>query len=259
MAYSVTPLTYSVVLPTHNEEGLLEQSVLEILKGLRDRGDPFEIIVVENGSVDGTLRIAERLQADHDEMRLLQLADADYGSAIRAGLLSAVGDIVVHFDVDYFDLRFLGAASALVSSGAAGIVLASKRAPGARDRRPVSRRLLTAGFATAMRLLLRLPVTDSHGMKVLSRTSCVDIARTCSMTGSLFDVELVLRASRAGVPIAELPAEVSELRPPRTPVLGRTIESAAGLLHLRAMLRRESGRHGALRAGRHGALRRRRR
>lgn len=59
------------------------------------------------------------------------------------------------------------------------------------------------------------------------------------MTGALYDVELVLRASRAGVRIAELPADVAEIRPPRTPVWQRSIESATGLVHLRVLLWRE--------------------
>jgi len=236
----MTAPAYSVVLPAHNEEGLLEPTILEIRKGLRDREEPFEILIVENGSSDATGRLALRLAEEHAEIRVLSLPVADYGRAVATGLLAATGDLIVHFDVDYYDLGFLDEAATLVRSGRAGIVLASKRAPGARDRRPLVRRILTAGFATAMRLLLEMPVSDSHGMKVLSRRPCQEIAGRCTMTGPLFDVELVLRAARAGVAIAELPAEVSELRPPRTPVTRRAIESAAGLIRLRMLLRRES-------------------
>jgi hypothetical protein len=151
----------------------------------------------------------------------------------------ARGAIVVHFDVDYVDVGFLEKGEAIVESGAAGIVLASKRMPGSTDRRPAGRRLLTAGFTFAMRLLLQLPVTDAHGIKVLSRAQCAEAARACRMTGALYDVELVLRAGRAGVRIAELPIDVHELRPPRTPVWKRSIESGIGLLRLRLLLWRE--------------------
>jgi len=232
--------SYSVVLPAHNEQNLLEPTVREILKGLRDREESFEIVVVENGSSDATGRLALRLGDENPEISVRRLPVADYGRAVATGLAAARGDLIVHFDVDYYDLGFLDEATALVRSGRAGIVLASKRAPGARDRRPLVRRLLTAGFATAMRLLLRMPVSDSHGMKVLLREPCQEIARRCSMTGSLFDVELVLRAARAGVAIAELPADVRELRPPRTPVTRRALESAAGLVRLRMLLWREA-------------------
>jgi len=230
---------YSVVLPAHNEADLLEESVRDLAKAMRERGEGFEIVVVENGSTDGTAALAERLSRDDAAVRVLTLPCADYGAAIAKGFEVARGEIVVHFDVDYLDTGFLWKAVAIIDSGAAGIVLASKRAPGATDRRPFTRRILTAGFTIAMRLLLQLSVTDTHGMKVLSRSQCAEAARACKMTGALYDVELVLRALRAGVRVAELPADVSELRPPRTPVWRRSIESAVGLLRLRLLLWQE--------------------
>jgi len=232
-------LRCSVVLPAHNEVDLLESSVRDLVKAMRDRGEAFEVVIVENGSTDGTLALAQRIQAEKSEVRVVTLPVADYGAAVARGFDEATAPVVVHFDVDYVDLGFLEKALALIDAGAAGIVLASKRAPGAKDRRPPLRRLLTAGFTLAMRVLLQMPVSDAHGMKVLSRLQCAQAARESTMTGSLWDVELVLRASRAGVRVAELPAEVAELRPPRTPVWQRSIESGAGLIRLRVLLWRE--------------------
>jgi glycosyltransferase involved in cell wall biosynthesis len=232
----------SIVLPAYNEADLLEESIRDLVKAMRDRDEAFEIVIVENGSVDSTAALAERICLDNPEVRLVRLQTADYGAAVAKGFEVAGGRIVVHFDVDYVDLGFLEKGAAIIDSGVAGIVLASKRAPGSRDRRPVARRLLTAGFSLAMRFLLQLPVSDAHGMKVLSRRQCAEAARACRMTGALYDVELVLRASRAGVRVAELPVDVRELRPPRTPVWKRSVESAVGLLRLRLLLWQEAAR-----------------
>lgn len=234
----------SIVLPAHNEVDLLEESVRDLVKAMRERTESFEIVIVENGSDDGTADLAERIRLDTPEVRLVMLPRADYGAAVSKGFEVARGEIVVHFDVDYVDVGFLEKGEAIVDAGAAGIVLASKRLPGSTDRRPVTRRLLTAGFTLAMRLVLRVPVSDAHGMKVLSRPQCADAARACRMTGALYDVELVLRASRAGVRIAELPIDVRELRPPRTPVWHRSIESGIGLVRLRVLLWQERLRRG---------------
>lgn len=232
-------LRRSIVLPAHNEAGMLAGTVESLLVALREAGAPFEIIIVENGSTDGTAAVAARLAESADEVRTVSLPVADYGAAETMGFEMARGDVVVHFDVDYVDVGFLEKAEAIIDSGAAGIVVASKRAPGARDRRPLSRRILTRGFTLSMRLLLKVPVSDAHGMKVLSRQQCAAAARACRVTGSVRDVELVLRASRSGVRIAELPADVRELRPARTPVWRRSLESAAGLLRLRLVLWQE--------------------
>lgn len=232
-------LRRSVVLPAHNEAALLEGSVDNLLRSLREGGELFEMIIVENGSTDGTGAIAAALAERNEEVRLVRLPVADYGAAVAKGFEVARGDIVVHFDVDYVDVAFLAKAEAIIDAGVAGIVLASKRAPGATDRRPLSRRVLTLGFTLLMRVLLNVPVSDAHGMKVLSRQQCAPAAMACRLTGPVHDVEMVLRASRAGVRIAELPADVRELRPPRTPVWRRSIESGAGLLHLRLLLWQE--------------------
>ena len=83
----MTALALTVVMPAFNEAEILESSVKSVVEGLRDRGEPFELIVVENGSTDGTAAIADALAASEPEVRVEHRADADYGRALRAGLL----------------------------------------------------------------------------------------------------------------------------------------------------------------------------
>lgn len=198
------------------------------------------MIVIENGSTDRTLEIAETLAVDRPQLRVISKPWADYGGALAAGLKAATGTLVVNFDVDYYDTHFLERAEKLLAEGDAAIVVASKTAPGAVDKRPWLRRLLTAGFTTALRVGFGLPVSDAHGMKVMRRATVAPIADGCKMRGSLFDVELVLRAGRLGIAVAEIPAIVEERRPPRTAVWKRSIESMRGLLKLRILLWRET-------------------
>lgn len=235
-----TPLL-SVVLPAHNEISLLGSTVTNLATGLDARGLDYEIIVAENGSGDGTLRLARLLAAQLDKLRVLTLPLGDYGAALAAGFAAARGTYVINFDVDYYDLTFVDAAMAALQTGEATIVLASKRAPGASDRRPVVRRVLTLAFATASQLALGLEVSDAHGMKALRRDTLVPVVDRCVMRGSLFDVEMVVRAGRAGLAVKEVPAVVVERRSPRTPVWRRSVESLVGLLRLRLVLRAESG------------------
>jgi glycosyltransferase involved in cell wall biosynthesis len=54
----------SVVMPAYNEAGILATSVKDVVEGLRDRDERFELIVVENGSTDGTLALGEQLAAE---------------------------------------------------------------------------------------------------------------------------------------------------------------------------------------------------
>lgn len=85
----------------------------------------------------------------------------------------------------------------------------------------------------AMRTSLGLPVSDAHGMKAIDRAAVSPCVAASEMGGSLFDVELVLRAHRAGLTIHEQPVQVEEIRSPRTPVWRRSLESMRGLVRLR--------------------------
>jgi glycosyltransferase involved in cell wall biosynthesis len=231
----------SVVVPAHNEQDYLEAAVVDLVKGLRSRDRSFEIIVCENGSGDATAALAADLATRFDEVRSLSAGRADYGRALRAGFLAAEGAVVANFDVDYIDLEFLDAALALVEvEGGPAAVLASKRSHGAKDERPAGRRMVTAGFSYVLRLGFGLRVSDTHGMKVLRRAQLAPIVTNCRFGSDLFDTELILRAERAGLTVAELGVIVRDTRPPRTPISRRIPRTLSGLGQLRLLLWREA-------------------
>lgn len=234
-------IVLSVVVPAHNEQDYLETAVIDLIKGLRSRDQPFEIIICENGSSDGTTALAGDLAARFTEVRALSSERADYGRALRAGFLAAEGDVVANFDVDYIDLEFLDTALALVEAAdGPAAVLASKRSHGAQDERPAGRRMVTAGFSQVLRLGFGLRVSDTHGMKVLRRALFAPIVTECQFGSDLFDTELILRAERAGLTVAELGVIVRDTRPPRTPISRRIPRTVSGLAKLRMLLWREA-------------------
>jgi glycosyltransferase involved in cell wall biosynthesis len=234
----------SVVMPAHNEASDLETAVREVLEGLRGRGLDFELLVVENGSTDDTREIARQLAGKYPNVRVSSRPVANYGAALREGLMSARGEFVVTFDVDYYELRFVDLALALLESGdeAPVIVVASKRAPGSRDERPLPRRFVTAVFGSMLRIGFSLSVSETHGMKAMRRAPVETLLRQCRFASDLFDTELVIRAERAGLRVAELPARTQERRPSRTSIWRRVPRTLVGLVELRIMLWREARR-----------------
>jgi glycosyltransferase involved in cell wall biosynthesis len=233
----------SVVVPAHNEQDYLEPAVTGIIKGLRSRNLVFEVIICENGSTDATVEVATELARQYSELRMLSLRDADYGRSLRAGFEAATGEVVVNFDVDYVDLDFLDAAMALRENpNPPAVVVASKRIAGARDTRSVGRRIVTRTFALILRLTFNLRVSDTHGMKLLSRSELVPIVRSCRFGRDLFDTEMILRAERAGLTLAELPITVRDARPSRTSIVTRIPRSLMGLVRLRLTLWSEDRR-----------------
>ncbi len=233
----------SVVMPAYNEAVLLEASVRDVVDGIRGWGIDFEVIVVENGSTDETPSIADDLERALPEVRAQHLADPNYGDALRSGLLLARGDEVATFDVDYYDLHFLKQALGLIeteSTDPIAIVVASKRAVGARDQRGPLRRLATAVFDAILRMTFRIRTSDTHGMKVLRRVPLMRFADRCRAGPDLFDTELIIRAERAGMRVEEIPVTVVERRPSRTPILARVPRTLVGLVRLSLALSNEA-------------------
>ena len=230
----------SIVIPAYNEAALLGTTVRELVDGLRAIGEPFEIHIVENGSTDGTPMIATRIAQAVPEVESHSMRVADYGEALRAGLLAARGRVAVIFDVDFWDLQFMKEALAVLDadlepSGPA-IVVGSKRAPGSDDGRVLVRRIATSVFSQILRAGFGLTVSDTHGMKVVNIAALRPVVTACRNGSDLFDTELILRAERDGFLVAEVPVTVRELRPARTSIARRVPRTLLGLTKLRMAL-----------------------
>jgi glycosyltransferase involved in cell wall biosynthesis len=229
-------------MPAHNEAAFLETAVREVHEGLSARGLDFELLVVENGSIDATREIARQLASKYPNIHVSSRRVANYGAALREGLIGARGEFAVTFDVDYYELGFVDQALALLEAGdeAPAIVVASKRAPGSRDERRWPRRAVTAVFGWILHVGFSLSVSETHGMKMMRRAPVERLLRQCRFASDLFDTELVIRAERAGLEVAELPARTEERRPSRTSIWRRVPRTLVGLVELRVTLWRET-------------------
>lgn len=228
---------FSIVVPIHNEAEFLVEG-LEQLRGLLvSIGRNPDVCLVENGSTDATLRLADNLAREWDELTVRSIPEADYGAAMRDGLLHLPGEWVVTFDIDYHSGDFLERLADV--RGEADVVIASKRAAGSADHRSVLRRTGTRVFNWLLRALLSTDVTDTHGIKAFSRPLIEELVPKVISRKDLFDTELVVRAERAGYRIFEVPVAVEEQRGTRSSYLRRVPGAVAGLFQVRSALLKE--------------------
>lgn len=204
----------SVVIPIHNEEAIVFDSVMGLLERLPWISDSFELILAENGSTDGTLAVVRDLQQRYQEVGYLQIAEPNYGRALKEGILQARGKYVVCDEIDLCDIDFYRSSMGLLREGKAELVVGSKLAPGAQDLRPWVRNLASRVFSGLLKIGAGFRGTDTHGLKAFVREPLLDVVRACRLEGNLFASELVIRVERAGRRIVELPLTVREKRRP---------------------------------------------
>jgi glycosyltransferase involved in cell wall biosynthesis len=219
----------SIVIPIHNEEGILLSAVHDLLARLPALERSFELILAENGSVDETVAIAEQICAEHPEVQTFSSDQPNYGYALRQGIERARGTFVMCDEVDICDVDFYSRALELLEADEADLVVGSKVMPGADDKRPFSRRLATSVINGLLRMILDFKGTDTHGLKAFRRERLLEYARSCVVDRDLFASEFVIRAGRGEVDVVEIPVTIIEKRPPSIDLARRVPQVLKGL------------------------------
>lgn len=232
----VTPRV-SIVIPVFNEEAILHAAVVDLRERLAPHGIPYEIVLAENGSRDRTVQVAEALAAKYGEVRHLSLGEPNYGRALREGIRSARGDIVLCDEIDLCDVEFHLRALTLLDEGA-DLVVGSKLMGGSEDVRPLFRHAASLAYTGLLRVLLGFQGTDTHGVKAFRRAAMLPIAEACVVDRDVFASELVIRAYRAGLDVREIPIRVMEKRPPSINLFRRVPNVALNLWRLTRAVRR---------------------
>jgi glycosyltransferase involved in cell wall biosynthesis len=220
----------SVVIPIYNEEKILELFARQIIESIDKLGIDYELILCENGSTDRTLQIAKELATVYPRVRAVHYPEPNYGKALALGIMNSTGQNIVCFEIDFWDPYFVEISNALLKKYDA--VVGSKRAPGARDRRPWIRRMITFGFNMLLKVVFGFQGTDTHGIKSFRRDKAFQIIPECQTGKDIFATELVLRMERAGLYMCEIPLEIEERRPPSIKLLKRVPSTILNLIKL---------------------------
>jgi glycosyltransferase involved in cell wall biosynthesis len=221
----------SIVIPVYNEAKIVREAAAELCRKLDELRWEYELILSENGSRDGTLQILEALPAQLPRTRWLHEDDANYGRALKIGILQARGEVVICDEIDLCDVEFYQRALPILEQGA-DMVVGSKAMKGANDGRPLVRRLATRTITLLLRVATGFRGTDTHGLKAFKRERLVDVARACVVDRDLFASEFVIRAQRMGRDVREIPIALHEKRPPSTHLLRRVPRVLKGLFKL---------------------------
>jgi dolichol-phosphate mannosyltransferase len=207
-----------LILPTYNEAENVDALVRAALEQLASTGREHTILVVDDGSPDGTGEIADRLAEEHDAVRVLHRpAKQGLGRAYLAGFdvaLAEGAELVLEMDSDFShdpaDLPRL-----IAAADDADVVLGSRYVEGGGvENWGALRRLVSRGGSWYARTLLRVPVRDlTGGFKCFNRQVLERIdLHGVHADGYGFQIELTYRAIQAGFSVREIPIRFRERR-----------------------------------------------
>jgi glycosyltransferase involved in cell wall biosynthesis len=204
-------LEATIVIPVHNEEAILRANTEKLRDYLREKLPNHEIILCENGSVDRTPEIAQRLAEEFDDVEFLRFPEPNLAEAVKSGFHAARGEKVIYFPIDLsVDLGFIPESVRLLSVFDA--VVGSKRLSSELDRRPLVRRVTSRGFHGMVRGLFGVEFTDTTCVKAFKRSKVLPLMERIPTSSRVFETELLVEADREGFDIVEVPVVVEEHR-----------------------------------------------
>ncbi len=196
----------SVIVPAYNEEGRLAPGLRQALEYLARRGEPYELLVVDDGSRDATARVAEAF-APQGVRVVRHERNRGKGAAVRTGLLASRGRKVLISDADFSTPieeiekleRFLQDGTPLVI-GSRGLADSQ-----VRQRQPFYREMMGRTFNRLIRLFGVRGIRDTQcGFKLARGEEGRRIAGELKIEGFAWDVEMIWLARRRGYEIAEV-------------------------------------------------------
>jgi len=204
---------FSLILPAYNEANRLEKCVKEAKKRLDNIGESYEIIIAEDGSTDGTDRVAARIvKKDKKIKHLHHDKKLGRGKAVTLAAKAARGDRVGFMDVDMATkIDFLD--DLVKYSRKYDVVTGSRYVPGAELDRPPLREFASKAYNLMIRILLGVELYDSQcGFKAFSKKFIDKEMSKIKENSWAWDAAVLIHAIKSGYSFKEFPVVWKEKR-----------------------------------------------
>jgi dolichyl-phosphate beta-glucosyltransferase len=199
----------SLVVPAYNEVSRLPPSLELIRIHLDEAARPYEVLVVDDGSQDGTRELVERGRSSWPQLQLIVLErHQGKGAALRAGMLAASGRLRLFSDADLSTpISEMAKLESAIAAGA-GVAIGSRALPGSQveTHQPRYRELMGKSYNQVLRRMVLPGLRDTQcGFKMFTAATAISCFTLLETPGFGFDAEVLLRARMQGIAIAEIP------------------------------------------------------
>jgi glycosyltransferase involved in cell wall biosynthesis len=225
-----------IVIPVYNEEHVLAQSVETLRQFLAQHPQhDWRIVVADNASTDGTLRLAEKLSDQHAEVSCVHLPQKGRGRALRHAWMASDAEIVSFMDVDLStDISALPALIGAIADEGYDIAIGTRLASGSRTTRSFRREMISRVYNLLIKVMFFTRFSDAQcGFKAMSRQAAHELLPHAQNEQWFLDTELLILAEKGGYRIKEIPVRWVEDPDSRVRVASTAWEDIRGLLRLR--------------------------
>ncbi|MBI3495585.1 glycosyltransferase [Candidatus Berkelbacteria bacterium] len=200
----------SIIIPAYNEAHTIKHTVAAIAKSANELSEPYELIVVSDGSTDDTAKLARSLH--NPKVHVLEYEkNHGKGYALKYGVSYSHGELVTFMDAGGdFDPKHLDLYIKLAELMDADIVIGSKRHPMSQVNYPLHRRAMSWVYHWLVRIMFHLKIHDTQtGFKLFRRAVLVKTLPKLVVKKYAFDLELLVAANRLGfTKITEAPVKM---------------------------------------------------
>jgi len=233
----------SLVLPAYNESERLEETVRKVAESLHKITSSFEIIIAEDGSTDGTGKIAEELAKKHQYVKYLHSDERlGRGKALNRAFKSSEGEILAYIDVDLAtDLAHLPELIERTQKEC-DLATGSRMLPDSDVVRSVKRGIASRGFNFLVRALLRSKLYDHQcGFKAGRREVVLDLLDQVRDCHWFWDTEILVLAERSGYRVVEFPIRWRPKGATKVDLVADVLGMGRAILRLWWALKRDGG------------------
>jgi dolichyl-phosphate beta-glucosyltransferase len=235
-------IALSVIIPAFDEAERIGPALAAVRRYFESRAVPAEIIVVDDGSRDGTAARAEAALSGFAASRIIRLpGNLGKGEAVKAGVLEARGDLVLFSDADLSTpIEEIEKFLPLIEGGA-DVVIGSRALPGSDIQ--VRQRALREGMGKFFNRLVRgfvlkgIPDTQC-GFKLFRRDAARAVFSEARIRGFCFDVEILALCVRRGYRIRQVPVVWRHSPPSRVRLVRSSLRMIVDLVRVRRRLGR---------------------
>jgi len=203
----------SVIIPCYNLENVVKTTVKNILENLEKYTDSFEILIVNDGSTDDTLKVIQDIKNNHESIRVITYSkNKGKGHAVKTGILQSIGSSLVFIDGD-LDIASDAIQNYVNELDNFDLVIGSKLSQNSEIEIRQSRKILSDMFSGLVRFLTGLKIQDTQvGFKAGNGDDLRKIFKIMSIDGFAFDVELLVIATKLNLRIKEMPVKLKIMK-----------------------------------------------